>query len=80
MKATLTSTNRIVDVSDPQGRKAAARVWEGETEGGVKFTAYITLVQVLAGQGREAEFNRDLVKSGAPSAETIEAIDLRYVL
>lgn len=80
MKATITSTDRVVDVSDQHGRRAAARVWEGETESGIKFTAYITQVQVRAGQRREAEFNRELVQSGAPSAETIEAIDLRYVI
>jgi hypothetical protein len=80
MKATITSTDRIVEISDPQGRRAAARVWEGVTEGGVAFTAYITQTQVLAGQGREAEFNRDLIRSGPPTAETVKAIDLRYVI
>lgn len=80
MKATISSTDRIVEISDPQGRPALARVWEGETEAGIVFTAYITQVQVRAGQRREAEFNRDLVKSGAPSAETIKAIELRYVV
>lgn len=80
MKATISSTDRIVDVSDHQGRRAAARVWEGVTADGIAFTAYITQVQVRAGQKREAEFNRDLVRSDQPSAETIKAIELRYVV
>jgi hypothetical protein len=80
MKATITSTDRIVEVSDPSGRRASARVWEGVTEGGVQFTAYVTQTQVRAGEGREAEFNRDLVRSGPPSVETRKAIDHRYVV
>ena len=80
MKATIISTDRMVEISDHQGRRAAARVWEGVTESGITFTAYITQVQVRAGQRREAEFNRELVQSGAPSAETVKAIELRYVV
>jgi hypothetical protein len=80
MKATIESTDRIVEVSDPSGRRALARVWQGVTESGVRFTAYITQTQVRSGEGREAEFNRDLVRSGPPDAETIKAIDLRYVI
>ena len=80
MKATMESTDRIVEISDPSGRRATARVWEGETEGGIPFVAYITLVQIRAGQGREAEFNRELVKSGPPSVEARKAIELRYIV
>ncbi len=78
MKATISSTDRIVEVSDPSGRRVAARVWEGVTEGGIPFTAYVTQVQVR--DGGEAEFNRELVRSGPPSAETSRAIELRYVI
>lgn len=80
MKATIVSTNRLVEISDPSGRRATARVWEGVTEAGVPFTAYIAQTQVRAGGGREAEFNRDLVRSGPPSAETLKAIELRYLV
>ena len=79
MRATITSTDRIVEISDPSGRRATARAWEGITEGGVHFVAYITQTQVRAGTG-EAEFNRDLVRSGPPSAEARKAIDLRYIV
>lgn len=80
MKATIESTDRMVEISDPSGRRAAARVWEGVTDAGVEFTAYITQIQVRPGAHREAEFNRDLARSGAPSAETVEAIALRYLV
>lgn len=80
MKATIESTDRVVEVSDPAGRRASARVWRGVTEAGVEFTAYITQVQVRAGRSREAEFNRDLARSGAPDVDTIKAIELRYIV
>lgn len=80
MKATISSTDRIIEISDPKGRRAEARVWEGVTEGGIAFTAYITQVQVRTGQGREAEFNRDLIRSDPPSAETRKAIEHRYIV
>lgn len=74
------STDRIVEISDPAGRRATARVWEGVTDGGVEFTAYITQVQVRSGSHREAEFNRDLALSGRPGPETVIAIDARYLV
>ncbi len=78
MRATITSTSKIVEISDPAGRRASARVWEGVTEGGVPFTAYITQTQVR--NGGEAEFERDLVRSPAPKEETMKAIDMRYLV
>jgi hypothetical protein len=78
MKATVNSTSKVVEISDPAGRRATARVWEGVTEGGVPFTAYITQTQVR--NGGEAEFERDLVRSPAPSADTMKAIEIRYLV
>lgn len=78
MKATINSTDKIVEISDPSGRRATARAWEGVTEAGVHFVAYVTQMQVRG--GGEAEFNRDLVRSGPPSAEARKAIDLRYLV
>ena len=80
MKASIESTARVVDVLDVKGRKAAARVWKGVTEAGIEFTAYIVSCQVRAGAHREAEFERELVRSGAPDAETLKAVDMRFVI
>lgn len=80
MQATITSTNAIVDipaVGHPGTTKA--RVWEGITEHGVAFTAYIPLVQVARSADNSA-FERELQEHKQPSAETRRAIDLRMVL
>ena len=79
MKAEITSTNQIVDISDSSGRCAAARVWEGVTEGGVPFVAYITCVQVRKREDN-SQFESELMEHKFPEAETSRAIDLRFVI
>ena len=79
MKATMTSTDRVLDIKDPQGRPAQARVWEGVSEAGIPFTAYVTLVQVATGAD-QAEFARELQEHKQPSPGTIRAIDARFIL
>ena len=79
MKATITSTYQVVDMKDPRGRTAAARVWEGVTEGGVPFVAYIMMVQVATNLD-QPEFERSLKEHSAPSADTVRAIDARFIL
>lgn len=75
MNATIESTNAIVEVK-PGVR---ARVWEGRTEGGVPFTAYIMLCQVLTADDN-AEFERDLQEERkAPNDATRRAIDARML-
>jgi hypothetical protein len=79
MKATMTSTTEVVEMKDRKGRPFDARVWEGVTEGGIEFTAYICVVQVLR-DNDNAEFERDLLEHSQPRAETQQAIDLRFVI
>lgn len=95
MKATIVSTDQIVEIDAPgspppglsndQGRpfpakRVMARVWEGETEGGVKFTAYIPVVQVLRSDDN-AVFERDLRETGKkPEDWTKRAIDMRFIV
>lgn len=79
MKATITSTDQIVEMKDSQGRPYMARVWEGESEGGVRFTAYIPTVQV-AREADNSVFERELSEHTAPRADTVHAIDMRFVL
>jgi hypothetical protein len=80
LKASITSTDRIVDVKavgHPGMTKA--RVWEGVTEGGVQFTAYIPIVQVLRTHDN-AQFERELQEHKEPEDWTRRAIDMRMIL
>lgn len=79
MKATVESTDQVVTISDPQGKTAHARVWEGLTEGGQRFVAYITCVQVHKDED-PALFQRDLQEHKRPEPATERAIDLRFVI
>jgi hypothetical protein len=81
LKATIVSTDRIVDsVPAPGGpRSVPARVWEGVTEGGVKFIAYITAVQVAKGESNLV-FERELTEHKRPTPFTERAIDMRHIL
>lgn len=73
MKATMVSTDQIVRVE-----KQVARVWEGVTEKGVPFVAYITMVQVRASEDLK-QFERELVHKQA-DRWTLQAIDLRLII
>lgn len=95
MKATIISTDQIVEINAPTANPLVtaphvkplhpvscviARVWEGETDGGVKFTAYIPVVQVLRTDDN-AEFERDLRETGKkPEDWTQRAIDMRFIV
>ncbi|MBC6444597.1 MAG: hypothetical protein GDA50_04085 [Alphaproteobacteria bacterium GM202ARS2] len=66
MKATITSTTEIVDID---GSQHMARVWEGVSEKGIHFTAYVSLVQVKRSDDCD-EFDRELQEHKRPSTET----------
>jgi hypothetical protein len=80
MKAQITSTDQIVNVKAVgfEGQ-TKARVWEGMTEGGVRFTAYIPIVQVHKGDVN-SQFERELSEHKPPEDWTKRAIDARMVL
>jgi hypothetical protein len=73
MKITITSTTKIVTFHG-----LPARIWEGQTESGIKCHAYVTRVAIGEGED-QSQFERELKAQQAPSAET-EAIPLRMVL
>ena len=77
MKATITSTTAIVSL-DGAG-KVKARVWEGITEAGVPFTAYIVTCQVHK-DADNSEFERELHEHKEPEPATSRAIDARMIL
>lgn len=79
MKAAITSTDQIVDIpAIGHPGMTQARVWEGITERGVRFTAYIPFVQVHR-QDDNSQFERDLCESKSPEDWTRRAIEARFV-
>jgi len=76
MKAKIESTDRIVDIQAVgHPGKTKARVWEGVTDGGVRFTAYIPVVQVHR-RDDNSEFERELSEHKQPDQSTQHAIAL----
>lgn len=75
MKITINSTSKIVYVNEG----TRVRIWEGETENGVKMHAYIVLVACDKDEPRQEEFQKELQSHVAPSPE-VEAISLRMII
>jgi hypothetical protein len=78
MRAMLESTTKIVELRVRDGSIVPARIWEGCTEKGIHFHAYITRVAV-SNNLDQAEFETELAEQRAPSAEIAE-IPLRLIL
>jgi hypothetical protein len=78
MKATIHSTDRVVQMDNGSGR-TMCRVWEGVSESGVPFTAYNSTCQV-ARDADNSEFERELSEHKAPTSETLHAIEMRFIL
>jgi hypothetical protein len=78
MKITIESTSKLVELRTDEGVWVPARIWEGETESGIKVHVYIT--RIAAGLQEDlSQFERELKEQRPPSAE-IEAIPLRLIL
>ncbi|MFL5811348.1 MAG: hypothetical protein ACJ749_17630 [Flavisolibacter sp.] len=73
MKVTLENTSKLVHLNG-----VPARVWEGETESGIKVHAFITRIAVEKSQDT-SQFERELSEQKVPSAE-VQAIPLRMIL
>lgn len=86
MKATLESTTKIVNLIQRTpmsgggtiGVEVPCRIWEGTTEPGVKFHAYIPRVAVLEGEDAR-QFEAELESCKTPSPE-VEGIPLRLII
>ena len=74
MKITIHSTSKIVELNG-----VPARIWEGQTESGIKLHCYVTRIAIDKKETRVQEFEHDLQEHRAPSRE-IEAIPLRMIL
>ena len=80
MKATIVSTDQIVEISAiGHPGKTKARVWEGQTAGGVPFVAYIPLVQVRS-DADNSQFETELSEHKRPERATLHAIEARHIL
>lgn len=79
MRASIESTTEVVTIRDIDGNTCKARVWAGLSETGVRFTAYITTVQVARSEDN-SQFERDLLQHAQPDAETRRAIELRFII
>lgn len=73
MTIKIVSTTRIVFLNG-----VPARVWEGQTESGVKVIVFVTRILVKADENQE-QFQKELHECAPPSAE-VEAIPLRMIL
>jgi hypothetical protein len=78
VKIAIENTNRIVEVEAIAGDKVKARVWEGETDSGIKVQCLITLIAVRNGEDT-SQFERELKQQRAPQIEP-QAFDLRLIL
>jgi hypothetical protein len=77
VKVTLESTTKIVELTTTDG-VVPARIWEGQTESGVRVHAYVTRIAHATGDDA-SQFERELRKCRAPSLE-VAALPLRLVL
>lgn len=73
MKIILESTSKIVELNG-----IPARIWEGQTESGIKMHVYITRVAV-SNDVDQKEFHLELEVCNTPTPD-IDAIPLQLIL
>lgn len=78
MKITIESTTKITRIELTHGQSIECRVWEGETERGVKIQCLIPRIAALADQDL-AQFEAELQEQRAPCA-VAQAFPLRMIL
>lgn len=64
MKITIKSTNKIVELNG-----VPARVWEGQTESGIKVHCFVTRIDIDHDELRAYEFEKELHETTPPSPE-----------
>lgn len=80
MKITVTSTDKVV-VLRVGGAEVPARIWQGETESGIRVHCFITRIAISKDEERDVQqqFERELQEQAAARAE-LQAIPLRLIL
>jgi hypothetical protein len=81
MKITIESTSQVVLVKTPMSPAEGilCRIWEGETESGIKMHALIVRVAVKDDQD-VSQFNLELIEQRAPSGEVAGIYPSRIIL
>lgn len=64
MRITVESTDRIVTLNG-----IPARIWEGETDSGIKLHCFITRIGINKNEHRLEEFEQELQETKSPSPE-----------
>lgn len=73
MKITIESTSEIIQIASEQGPTIRGRIWEGETDSGIKVSCLITRIAANADQDL-SQFERELVETKQPSLETLQIL------
>lgn len=81
MKIIIENTDKILQLKSQSG-EVPARVWEGETENGIKVICFVTRLLVKKGQSEEIykQFERELKKTPKASSRAVQAFPLRLFL
>ena len=74
MKITIENTSKIVQLNN-----VPARIWEGETDTGIKIHCFITRIAVSDKEQNLEQFEKELNQQKAPSEE-IKSIPMRLIL
>lgn len=80
MKITISPTSKIVILKPGEfANGVSARIWEGETESGIKVHCLITRIAVDKEEPRASEFQKELQEVLPPSPK-VEAYPTRLIL
>jgi len=81
LKITIESTTEMVTIVDPLRRSdgVVCRVWEGETEGGVKVSVLIPRIAALKDQDL-TQFDKELTEMKPPSVDAFRVFPLRMII
>ena len=74
MKITIENTDKIVTLNG-----VPARIWEGETDSGIRVHCFITRIAVKRHDARIEEVERELQETASPSPE-IAAYPSRLII
>jgi len=75
MKITVESTSKIVELSG-----VPARIWEGQTDSGIKVHCFVTRIAIDKDELRISEFEKELKETRTPSPEIENYYPSRLVL